>query len=388
MQSYHEQLQAHALYDLTTRAKSGILTYACVWLILAFSYQVNVNHPNFFYLNTGIIFGIFISRILHFIMLKQNAGVKMLLMNQWLVLTILAAAAHWGVMTAWILFDDNYADLRTIILIITPAFAIGGACTLSISSQIRTLYPSLMFLPFIAVLLHQGDTQSLSLAALTTISLIYIYSSTKATHDDYWAAVTNHMIAEERAQLMEKLSTTDPLTQLKNRMYFDKFFSKEWQRCSRLQCPLSLIMIDLDYFKKINDNYGHVFGDECLRVVAGAISSIVSRPTDCIARYGGEEFVVLLPNTSAEATKMLSMRMIDTVANLALSHNNQAVNITCSIGGSSIVPEFDERQESLVKAADIAMYDAKDAGRNCYRSNNNNIKKEHTSSAISPQKPE
>jgi diguanylate cyclase (GGDEF)-like protein len=294
----------------------------------------------------------------------------MVFMNQWLVLTILAAAAHWGVMTAWILFDDTFTDLRTIILIITPAFALGGACTLSISSQIRTLYPAFMFLPFIAILLLQGDTQSLSLAALTSICLIYIYSSTKATHDDYWAAVTNHMIAEERAQLMEKLSTTDQLTQLKNRMYFDKEFTKEWQRCSRLQSPLSMIMIDLDYFKKINDNYGHVFGDECLRLVAVTIRNIVARPTDCIARYGGEEFVVLLPSTNTEATKMLALRMIDAVANLELDNNEEKVKITCSIGGASIIPQFNQCQDSLIKAADTVMYEAKDAGRNCYKSIN------------------
>jgi len=370
MQSYHEQLQAHALFDLTTRAKSGILTYACVWLILSFSYQININHPNFFYLNTGIIFGIFISRILHFIFLKQNNDARMAFMNQWLVITILAAAAHWGAMTAWILYDENLSDLRTIMLIITPAFALGGACTLSISSQIRTLYPTLMFLPFIAILLYQGDTQSLSLAALTTISLIYIYSSTRATHDDYWAAVTNHMIAEERAQLMEKLSTTDPLTQLKNRMYFDKEFTKEWQRCSRLQCSLSIIMLDLDFFKNINDNYGHVFGDECLRAVALTISSIVARPTDCVARYGGEEFVVLLPNTDTEATRMLALRMIDAVANLVLHNNGERIKLTCSIGGASIIPEFNQHQDSLVKTADTALYKAKDAGRNCYHSDN------------------
>ena len=287
-------------------------------------------------------------------------------MNQWLVIAILAAAAHWGGMTAWILFDDRLSDLRTIILIITPAFAIGGACTLSISSKIRTLYPSLMFLPFIGILLYQADTQSLSLAALTTISLIYIYSSTRATHDDYWAAVTNHMIAEERAQLMEELSTTDPLTQLKNRMFFDKEFTKEWQRCSRLQCSLSFIMIDLDYFKQINDNYGHLFGDECLRTAASTINSIVARPTDCVARYGGEEFVVLLPNTDAEATKMLALRMIDSLNNLTLEHNGSAVNLTCSIGGATTIPEFDQHQESLLKAADIALYQAKGDGRNCY----------------------
>jgi len=368
MHSYHEQLQTHALNDLTTRAKSGILTYACVWLILAFSYELDTNHPNFFYLNTGIIAGIFLSRISHFIMLKNSIGPKIVFMNQWLVLTILAAAAHWGGMTAWIIFDDNLSDLRTVILIITPAFALGGACTLSISSEIRTLYPSLMFLPFIGILVYQGDTESLILALLTSICLVYIYSSTKATHNDYWAAITNHMVAEERAEVMEKLSTTDPLTQLKNRMFFDSEFTKEWKRCSRLKCPLSLIMIDLDFFKKINDNYGHVFGDECLRRVASTINSKVARPTDCVARYGGEEFVVLLPNTSPQATKMLAQRMIDAVAELELHNGEEIVHITCSIGGTTAIPNFENNQESLIKIADSALYYAKNSGRNRYHS--------------------
>ena len=140
-------------------------------------------------------------------------------------------------MTAWIIFDDKLTELRTIILIITPAFAIGGACNLSISSEIRTLYPALMFIPFIGILFQQGDTESLILAVLTSICLLYIFSSSKATHNDYWAAITNHMVAEERAHLMEQLSTTDPLTQLKNRMFFDTELTKEWKTLFSLKMP-------------------------------------------------------------------------------------------------------------------------------------------------------
>jgi len=369
MHSYHEQLQTHALNDLTTRAKSGIITYGSVWLIIAFSYQLHIIYPSFFYLNTGILLGIFLSRITHFFLLKRNSTAQISLMNQWLVLTILIAAAHWGFMTAWIIFDDRLADLRTIILIITPAFAIGGACNLSISSEIRTLYPTLMFIPFIGTLIYQGDTESLMLAILTSICLLYIFTSSKATHNDYWAAITNHMVAEERAELMEKLSTTDPLTQLKNRMFFDAEFAKEWKRCSRLKCPLSLIMIDLDFFKGINDNYGHVFGDECLRRVAATINSKVARPTDCVARYGGEEFVVLLPNTNIKATAMLAQRMIKAVADLELHpNNNDTIHITCSIGGATITPDFKADQGSLIKTADSALYHAKGTGRNRYYS--------------------
>ncbi len=378
MHSYNEQLLARALFDLTMRAKSGILTYACIWLILAFSYEINTNHPAFFIINSATIFLIFVSRVWHFLLLKKQPHNNVYKMSYWLELTILAAAAHWGTMTAWILYNDSLNDLQTVILIITPAIALGGACTLSISSKIRMLYPTLMFIPFIGILVYQADTQSLSLAAITSIGLVYIFTATKATHDDYWAAVTNHMVAEERAQLMEKLSTTDPLTQLKNRMYFDKKFEKEWLNCTNLKRPISLVMLDLDFFKKINDNYGHVFGDECLKAVASTISQIATRPTDCVARYGGEEFVILLPNTDDETTKMLALRMINAIASLVLNYQGEKISLTCSIGGSTITPQIKANQTSLLKAADSALYQAKDAGRNCYRSNTTHAIAEHS----------
>lgn len=368
MRSYHQQLQSHALNDLTTRAKSGIIIYAAVWFIIAFSYQLNLSHPSFFYINTAIVTLLFISRVSHLLLFKRNTFSNVSLMNQWLVLSVLISAAHWGGMTAWIIYDETLIDLRTIMLIITPAFALAGAITLSISSDIRTLYPALMLLPCISVLAFQSGTESLMLAVLSSIAMIYAYSSTKATHNDYWAAITNHLVAEERAELMEKLSTTDQLTQLKNRMFFDTEFTREWKRCSRLKCPLSLIMIDLDYFKKINDQYGHVFGDECLRKVASTIASQVSRPNDCVARYGGEEFVILLPDTDAKAAEMLAKRMIKSVSELELHNGNENIRITCSIGGSTVIPDYKIDQKTLIKLADSALYYAKSAGRNRYYS--------------------
>jgi len=368
LQSYHQQLQTHALADLTNRAKSGIFTYLCVWLILVFTYEINVSDPIFFYLNTCMIVLMFASRLGHYFALSKSKSPNISLYNQWLILTILAAAVHWGIMSAWVIHDANLANLRTIILIITPAFALGGACTLSISPEIRTLYPVFMCLPFIGTLIYQGDTESLMFALLMTICLIYIFSSSKATHNDYWSAITNHLVAEERAELMEELSTTDPLTELRNRMFFDKEFSNEWKRCSRLGCPLSIIMIDLDYFKNLNDNYGHMFGDECLKQAANAIRNEVARPADCVARYGGEEFIILLPNTNPEGTKRIAIRMLKAVENLILKADGQNVTLTCSIGGSTTTPDFRKDRSSLIKQADTALYYAKEHGRNRYYS--------------------
>ncbi len=366
MRSYHEQLQIHALHDLTNRAKSGIMTYMFVWLLLAFSYDLLDKTPQFFYINTAILAVILFARMAHYLALKRSSTTRVTYLNQWLVVTVLAAAAHWGGMTAWIMYDPQLVDLRTLALLIVPAFGLGGSCTLSISSEIRTLYPSLMFIPLLVILIHKGSTEDLLIAALLVFSLLYIFSSSRASHNDYWEAITNHMVAEERAELMEKLSTTDQLTQLKNRMYFDIEYAKEWKRSSRLKCPLSLIMIDLDFFKKINDNYGHMFGDECLKAVASAISKAVKRPTDVAARYGGEEFVVLLPNTDDKGARIIAERIREAVEALSLIYQKEEIRITCSVGGATVVPDYKADRAELIRHADSALYHAKNSGRNRY----------------------
>lgn len=366
MHSYHEQLQLHALKDLANRAKSGILTYITVFLVMAFSYELPESAPTFFLVNVITLVVILISRVAHFIVLNTYNAANIQFMNQWLVITVLMAAIHWGVMTGWIIYDPSLAQMKYIGLILAPAFALGGACTLSISSEIRMLYPTLMFAPIVAVLIHQGGTENIMLAGLISFSLVYIFSATKATHNDYWEAITNHMVAEERAELMEKLSTTDPLTQLKNRMYFDTEYTQEWKRCSRMKSHLSVVMIDLDFFKHINDTYGHMFGDECLRAVANKISKEVKRPTDCSARYGGEEFVVLLPNTDENGTRVIADRILRSIAGLNLQANGSPIDLTCSIGSSTCIPDHKKDKSNLIKEADEALYHAKNTGRAKY----------------------
>lgn len=368
LNSYHGQLQTLALTDLTTRAKSGILTYITIWLILSFSYDLLTKFPAFFLINTLIILSLFVLRVAHYLVLTRSKSPDISFLYQWLTITILLGAAHWGTMSAWVVYDPRLIELRHIIIVITPAFALGGACTLSISSEIRTLYPLLMCLPLIGTLIHVGGTESFVFALLTFIGLVYSFSSSKATHTDYWAAITNHLVAEERAELMEQLSTIDPLTQIKNRMYFDKEYNKEWRRCSRMKCSMSVIMIDLDHFKLINDQYGHVFGDECLKKAAHAIQNEVSRPADCVARYGGEEFIVLLPNTNPKGAYNIGKRMLKAVSDLRFDVDGEMIKITCSIGAATTTPSFEVDRSKLIKDADSALYYAKEHGRNRFYS--------------------
>ena len=362
-----QDLQKRALTDLSRRARGGIFIYLIAWLVISISHQLQIQSPLFFYYNTAILFAIAAVRILHLYMHKRWPGSSVRAMTNWLVFTILFAALHWGTMAAWIMIDDRAIDVRNLVTVVTAAFAMGGATTLSISNRIRIFYPVLMFCPGVFALIYQGTSGSWVLAGLISLALIYVHGVTKIANYDYWEAIANQNIAENRANLMEQLSITDQLTQLKNRLYFDKKFDEEWKRSSRMKVPLSVLLMDIDNFKKINDSYGHLFGDECLQLIASTISSELLRASDCVARYGGEEFVILLTNTGEEETCAIAKKLVKAISSVNSKFDDKKVQITCSIGGATTFPNYQDNKEYLLKQADIALYQAKNNGRNQYQ---------------------
>lgn len=163
---------------------------------------------------------------------------------------------------------------------------------------------------------------------------------------------------------LERLSQTDGLTQLANRRQFDSALAREHAHCRRTGAPLSLLMIDVDQFKRVNDDYGHAKGDDCLRAVARALERGVTRATDLAARYGGEEFACLLPNTDLESACAVAERIRAEVEALGLNNAHAAApHLTVSIGVATLQGgEYSETE--LVVRADAELYAAKQAGRN------------------------
>lgn len=177
-----------------------------------------------------------------------------------------------------------------------------------------------------------------------------------------------HQQLQAANQQLNHLANTDCLTQLANRRHFDQCINQEWKRLQREQLPLSLILCDIDYFKKYNDFYGHPEGDLCLQRVAQAISNAVQRPVDLVARYGGEEFAVLLPNTNLPGGIQVAKRIQQLVADLQIPHLQSDFNqyITLSLGITCWVPSMNLTPDQFIKMADQALYDAKEKGRNQY----------------------
>jgi diguanylate cyclase (GGDEF)-like protein len=172
-----------------------------------------------------------------------------------------------------------------------------------------------------------------------------------------------HELSIRETQLKELIST-DGLTELKNRKFFDENLEIDLARCSRINQPLSLILMDIDHFKQVNDNYGHPAGDECLRVISREIKRQFQRKSDCCARYGGEEFAIILPNTNLEQSLNLAEIFRKTVQRLNIDITTTKLKITISLGVSSCIPASHFPPQALIAAADSALYQAKNNGRN------------------------
>lgn len=173
--------------------------------------------------------------------------------------------------------------------------------------------------------------------------------------------VTHQLNAANRE--LQRLSTTDGLTGISNRRMFDELSVREWRRCERMKKPVALVMLDIDYFKLFNDQYGHQAGDDCLRAVAGQVARAAPRATDLAARYGGEEFVLVLGETDADGARWVAENVRQHVADLGILHATPQRRVTVSCGVASVMPEKGLALEVLLRSADHALYQAKEAGR-------------------------
>lgn len=178
---------------------------------------------------------------------------------------------------------------------------------------------------------------------------------------------SNELVKLKEANIhLESLSFQDGLTGIPNRRNFDKFIKANWKNAAREQLPLSLIMMDIDYFKFYNDSYGHLSGDYSLILVAKTLVSNIKRPVDLVARYGGEEFIAVLPNTDKEGALFVAERMRKSIEKLAIKHERSAVSdcVTISLGVASIIPQPSDSIANFIRNVDDALYLAKQEGRN------------------------
>ncbi|MBC8418013.1 MAG: diguanylate cyclase [Desulfobacterales bacterium] len=183
------------------------------------------------------------------------------------------------------------------------------------------------------------------------------------------ARVKTQLKMKWQADMLRKMASIDGLTEIPNRQKFEEVFDREWRRAVRKKTPLSVLLMDIDFFKQYNDAYGHGRGDKCLKAVAQALAGTIRSPGDFVARYGGEEFIAVLPDTDISGAMTIAETIRSNVELLKISHAQPVPldYVTISIGLSSVFPSggfSDAALVSVLAAADEMLYKAKAAGRN------------------------
>ncbi|MFP0370396.1 GGDEF domain-containing protein [Acinetobacter baumannii] len=204
------------------------------------------------------------------------------------------------------------------------------------------------------------------------LGMTLAYATDRQHRENY---LQNCMIELNRIELMQQaqqlslLSQQDALTGLANRRYLDETLDNEWRRALRHETPLTIMMVDIDFFKPYNDSLGHLKGDQCLKDIATAISSIAACSGDLVARYGGEEFLLLFPMTNAQQAIIQAERLMNAIKKIAIVHPCSSVSpyVTISVGVATTIPRLNDSISAFVSRADHALYQAKTNGRNQYQ---------------------
>jgi diguanylate cyclase len=310
-------------------------------------------------------------------------------------LAIVVAAAFGGVIPAIIasilialgritLFGFTDTAFVAAISALLTGIVCGGFSKLNIHSTLKAFFMNLIGLFFVSIVfvIYIENTKTLLNVLLIhyLISLtggffayhlsVYIANSNKAERELNLSLIKlqeSEQKLHKANELLNRLSYMDGLTGIGNRRHFDEMLTKEWTRLTSTHSPLTLLMFDIDYFKKYNDTYGHLAGDQCLQTISTAIKDLVANnPYATFCRYGGEEFAIILTKTKLEKAVDMAKLIQQKVKSLKIEHRSSEISdiVTISIGIASIIPNSESEPKNLIHLADTSLYTSKVNGRN------------------------
>lgn len=298
---------------------------------------------------------------------------RMFLLGAYSTSIVLAAAG-------FMLFPDFSPSAQTVFMLLLLGIVSGSLPVMALDLRSYAFYASIALLPLIYLNLAEPDMHLKLLAVLTIVYIIVLMLSghmfNRALVDGLIYRYRSQNLAERLQVANQRLSaaneelqrivTIDELTGTHNRRYFTHRFEEVWNDHMREKSMLSALLIDIDYFKIYNDNYGRLRGDSCLQKIAQEVMQIIRRPRDFAARFGAGEFIVLLPNTNLAGAREIAARIHQQIERLAIPHKrpDKFGRVTVSIGGSAVVPSRDFSDDAFLQQIEEALAQAKARGRN------------------------
>jgi len=360
MFTYHHQLIHHVVKE-TPKTIIGLIVITAMFLFL--------NKDN---IPSGIlVFWFFLQTAFIYIRstnaqnlkkhLEKNDLVQIQKHTKTLVISVVFSTMIWNFAFFSSIFygEKNY---EFIAFMMAMGITTASVVSLSAMYSLFMLYFILMFLPMILYMFYLGEYEYTTILMYSAVFIPTILVLARSFHNYIIDSSKTHKLLEEKVNELHQLSITDPLTKLYNRRYFFEITQNMIELSKRNKTIDSLLMIDIDFFKKINDTYGHKAGDFILQSLADHLRSL-TRGTDVLARIGGEEFALFLNNSSYEDSKKIAQKICDSTSKKKFVYNDTVHNVTLSIGLSSINDELKTIDE-LYEESDKNLYIAKTNGRN------------------------
>ena len=348
--------------DILGRSGAGIAVYSILFPVILYPPGFYSSHSSLSWFFTLSVWLLCVLRVLHKVSTERFYSRAPVL---WMRVFSVFALAHGlllGSFFALVLYDPALQPAYSVTLLVVAGMASGALSSLSPYLNLALLYPQALLLPGILVTINTGYFDAKT--AVMVLYLAYLSVIAGVTNREYLRTFTIESELEKQKKELETLSRVDALTGIFNRGYFNNLYEMQWKLAVRQNTELTLMLIDADHFKAVNDKYGHLSGDECLIQIAAVLRDIFGRTTDVCSRFGGEEFVVLVGATSVEQAEKLAEKVRVRVQSHAYPHKGESFHVTVSIGIASTKPQANQLSSTLIDMADQALYEAKEAGRN------------------------
>lgn len=360
-------LEQRRMQDLSKRIIPAIVVYPALWFVMGIG--ILITNPSTEKLNwilgiQALLVFVTVVRIYLCNLQRKQLEKPEEANNLFTDLGVILSSLSWSVVLVSGVTTTPMNEHFPMIVTATMGLAAGGMINLSIGIRTVLYFLVCLFTPAIIMLLTPYAAETMGLSLLFLFFLGAIFALTVLPRREYELAVINELKLSDQANYLRDLSNRDPLTGLRNRRYFEETLTQEYHRAARLSCPLSVIIIDIDHFKKINDKYGHPVGDLCLKHVANILEQKPLRLNDTLARIGGEEFAIILLDVDAHKAFDLAEEIRKKVEQSAFSPNEVKLPITISLGGATCDSDNLLGIDELLRFADDALYQSKGRGRN------------------------
>lgn len=348
--------------DFLSRSFPGLFVYATVWPLLAFGGDFFSLDYNLAITFTCLFIGISIVRVIHAYSTPYFYPTSP---NLWRFILFGLAFSHALTLSAiqvYLIVVDQHFNMVILTALVVVGLVSGAASSLAPKLVFTQCYIAIILAPTMLVCFFSQHYSFL--APLFLVMWIYYFLMCRRYYKEYSRAFHIESKLKENQIKLEALNQTDTLTGIYNRQFFDNALDLQWDLASRSQSSLSILFLDLDFFKKVNDEFGHIIGDKALCHAATIFQDTAKRKSDMVARYGGEEFAIILPSTQHDIAKELAESIRVQIEKTPLIYGEITVNLTVSIGINCIIPNNQIHCIQFLDQVDKALYEAKRNGRN------------------------